>query len=114
LKVKLEGKIMKLEEIIAAILLTTIAGSLPNISAVSAQNGPGGYGKVNTVYTCSRDGDTINLRSRAGQQYRVLNKIPSGKPIVLIGDAKVVGEFTWQKVSFYGAVGWVRGDFLCN
>ncbi|WP_310428086.1 SH3 domain-containing protein [Chamaesiphon sp. VAR_48_metabat_135_sub] len=105
---------MKLKAIETTIVLAMFISLLPNTASVSAQNGPGGYGRVNTVYSCSRDGDTINLRSRAGQQYRVLNKIPSGKPVVLIGEAKVVGEFTWQKVRFYGAVGWVRGDFLCN
>ena len=105
---------MKFNAIETTICLAMLISLLPNPAPVSAQNGPGGYGRVNTVYSCSRDGDTINLRVRPGQKYRVLNKIPSGKQVSLIGDAKVVGEFTWQKVSFYGAVGWVRGDFLCN
>jgi uncharacterized protein YgiM (DUF1202 family) len=105
---------MKLKAIETTIFLTMLISSLSNLAPASAQSGPGGYGRVNTVYSCSRDGDTINLRARAGQQYRVLNKIPSGKQVSLIGDTKVVSEFTWQKVSFYGAVGWVRGDFLCN
>ena len=103
---------MKLQIITKAICLATLTSWLP--IAGFAQSGPGGYGNVSKVYSCSRDGDTINLRNRAGQQYRVIAEIPSGKPVVLIGDSRVVNDFTWQKVSFYGAVGWVRGDFLCN
>jgi uncharacterized protein YgiM (DUF1202 family) len=105
---------MKFQTISTAFFLTLLTSLLPNLASVSAQTGPGGYGKVNTVYSCSRDGDRINLRSRPGQQYRILNQIPSGKQIVLIGDTKVVDEFTWQKVNYYGTVGWIRGDFLCN
>jgi uncharacterized protein YraI len=105
---------MKFQKISTAFLLMMLTSLSTNIAAVSAQTGPGGYGKVNTVYSCSRDGDTVNLRSRAGQQYRILNQIPSGKQIVLIGDTKVVDEFTWQRVNYYGTVGWIRGDFLCN
>ena len=104
---------MKLQIITKAICLATLTCWLP-IDPGFAQSGPGGYGNVSKVYSCSRDGDTINLRSRAGQQYRVIAEIPSGKSVVLIGKTRVVSDFTWQKVSFYGAVGWVRGDFLCN
>lgn len=105
---------MKIQVMTKAIAFTTILTlSLPNLAAI-AQSGPGRYGNVNTVYSCSRDGDPINLRARAGQQYRVITKIPPGRAVVLTGDSRVVYEFTWQKVNFYGAVGWVRGDFLCN
>jgi uncharacterized protein YgiM (DUF1202 family) len=105
---------MKFHTISNVICLAILTGLLANTAPGFAQSGPGGYGNVSRVYSCSRDGDIINLRARAGQQYRVLTKIPSGQPVVLIGITKVVGEFTWQKVNFYGAVGWVRGDFLCN
>ena len=105
---------MRLKIITHAICLTIFTGLLSNLAPGFAQSGPGGYGNVNKVYSCSRDGDIINLRIRAGQQYQVLRKIPSGKPVTLIGNTRVIGNFTWQKVSFYGAVGWVRGDFLCN
>jgi uncharacterized protein YgiM (DUF1202 family) len=104
---------MEAKIITTAILLTGLTGILP-LAPGFAQDGPGGYGTVNTVYSCSRDGDTVNLRTRAGQQYKVLTEIPAGKSVVLIGNTRVVGGFTWQKVNFYGAVGWVRGDFLCN
>jgi uncharacterized protein YgiM (DUF1202 family) len=105
---------MKSHIFATAISIAMLIGLSPNLAPAFAQSGPGGYGNVNKVYSCSRDGDTINLRSRAGQQNRVLAKIPPGKPIVLIGNTRVVGDFTWQKVNFYGAVGWVRGDFLCG
>jgi uncharacterized protein YgiM (DUF1202 family) len=105
---------MKVQIISKAICLAILTSLLTNIAPGAAQTGPGRYGNVNTAYSCSRDEDTINLRARAGQQYKVLRKIPPGKPVILIGNTKVVGEFTWQKVNFYGAVGWVRGDFLCN
>jgi uncharacterized protein YgiM (DUF1202 family) len=101
-------------KVISNIFLLTIICLLSNLVSVAAQTGPGGYGNINRVYSCSRDGDTINLRARAGQQHQILTKIPSGKLVTLVGITKVVGNFTWQKVTFYGAVGWVRGDFLCN
>ena len=105
---------MKLHTINNAICLAIFTGLLANITPGFAQSGPGGYGSVNRVYSCSRDGDNINLRARAGQDYKVLIRIPSGKPVALIGNTRIVGDFTWQKVNFNGVVGWVRGDFLCN
>jgi uncharacterized protein YraI len=105
---------MKSHILATTISIAMLTGLLPSLAPVFAQSGPGGYGNVNRVYSCSRDGDTINLRSRAGQQNRVLTKIPPGKPVVLVGNTRVVGDFTWQKVNFYGVVGWVRGDFLCG
>jgi uncharacterized protein YgiM (DUF1202 family) len=105
---------MKRQTISHAILFAMLTGFSVNITPGFAQSGPGNYGGVNTAYSCSRDGDTINLRSRAGQQFKVLRQIPPGKSVVLIGISRVVDDYTWQKVNFYGAIGWVRGDFLCN
>jgi uncharacterized protein YgiM (DUF1202 family) len=104
---------MKLQSISNAICLVIATGFI-SLSPVFAQSGPGNYGGVSTVYSCSRDGDPINLRSRAGEQSRVIGRIPPGKSVVLIGNARVVGDYTWRKVNFYGAIGWVRGDFLCS
>lgn len=106
---------MKFHTSIVNTLAIAIFVGLPaQIASSLAQSGPGNYGNVNRVYSCSRDGDTINLRSRAGEQNRILAKIPSGKPVVLVGKTIVIGDFTWQKVNFYGVIGWVRGDFLCS
>ncbi|WP_295621390.1 SH3 domain-containing protein [Chamaesiphon sp. GL140_3_metabinner_50] len=105
---------MKRQVIINAISIAMLTTFSVNIAPGFAQSGPGNYGSVNAAYSCSRDGDTINLRSRAGQQSKVLTKIPPGKSVVLIGISRVVDDYTWQKVNFYGAIGWVRGDFLCN
>ncbi len=105
---------MKLLTISQAIAIAMLTGLSVNIAPGFAQSGPGNYGSVNTAYSCSRDGDTINLRSQAGQQFKVLRKIPPGKSVVLIGVSRVVNDYSWQKVNFYGAIGWVRGDFLCN
>jgi uncharacterized protein YgiM (DUF1202 family) len=105
---------MKTQLIINALSIAMLTGLFPNIAPASAQSGPGSYGNVTAAYSCSRDGDSVNLRARAGQQAKVLRKIPAGKQVVLVGTSKVVDEFTWQKVNFYGVTGWVRGDFLCN
>ncbi|WP_310485176.1 SH3 domain-containing protein [Chamaesiphon sp. VAR_48_metabat_403] len=105
---------MKTQIIARTMLLAMLTGLSVTATPGFAQSGPGNYGSVNTAYSCSRDGDTINLRSRPGQQFKVLRKIPSGKPVVLIGVSRTVDNYTWQKVNFYGAVGWVRGDFLCS
>jgi uncharacterized protein YraI len=104
---------MKRQSISAAICLA-IATSAISIVPVFAQSGPGNFGGVSTVYSCSRDGDPINLRARAGQQSRVIGRIPPGRSVVLIGNARVAGGYTWRKVNFFGATGWVRGDFLCS
>jgi uncharacterized protein YraI len=105
---------MKSQPIVSALLLAMLTGLSVKITPGFAQSGPGNYGGINTAYSCSRDGDTINLRSRPGQQFKVLRRIPPGKPVVLIGVSRAVDDYTWQKVNFYGAIGWVRGDFLCN
>jgi uncharacterized protein YgiM (DUF1202 family) len=93
-----------------ALSVSVLSISVPGF----AQSGPGSYGNIKTAYSCSRDEDVINLRARAGQQYQILRRIPSGKAITLVGNTRVVGEFTWQKVSYAGTIGWIRGDFLCN
>jgi uncharacterized protein YgiM (DUF1202 family) len=96
-------------------LCLTLLAILLSFSAPGfAQSGPGSYGNIKTAYSCSRDEDVINLRARAGQQYQILRRIPSGKAITLTGITRVVGEFTWQKVNYAGTIGWIRGDFLCN
>jgi uncharacterized protein YgiM (DUF1202 family) len=105
---------MKSQIISTAIFVSVLTGLFSNIAPGSAQSGPGNYGGVSTAYSCSRDGDPINLRARAGQQHKVVRRIPPGKSVVLVGNSRVVDGVTWQKVNFYGAAGWVRGDFLCN
>ncbi|WP_373541988.1 SH3 domain-containing protein [Chamaesiphon sp.] len=106
---------MKFPTIDRLICLTMLTSSMLMLVTPSfAQSGPGGYGNVSRVYSCSRDGDPINLRARAGQQFQVVRRVPPGREVVLIGNTRVVGNYTWQKVNFYGAIGWVRGDFLCN
>ncbi|GEM_PF-2219141 len=87
---------------------------IPHSAPGFAQTGPGSYGGIKTAYSCSRDEDVINIRARAGQQYRILRRVPSGRAIVLVGKTRVVGEFTWQKINYAGTIGWIRGDFLCN
>lgn len=105
---------MKFTTIGTVLALSLSTALLVNIAPSSAQSGPGSFGNVNTVYACSRDGDTINIRARAGQQHRVLFKVKPGRSIVLVGTTRVVGEYTWQKVNYNGVIGWIRGDFLCN
>jgi uncharacterized protein YgiM (DUF1202 family) len=105
---------MKLKIVTKTLCSTLLAIILPFCVPGFAQSGPGSYGNIKTAYSCSRDEDVINLRTRAGQQYPILRRIPSGKAITLVGNARVVGEFTWQKVNYAGTVGWIRGDFLCN
>ncbi|AFY96627.1 SH3 domain-containing protein [Chamaesiphon minutus] len=104
---------MKLQSLSTAICLA-VATSTISLAPAFAQSGPGNYGGVSTVYSCSRDGDPVNLRARAGQQSRVIGRIPPGRSVVLIGNARVAGGYTWRKVNFFGAIGWVRGDFLCS
>jgi uncharacterized protein YraI len=105
---------MKLTVFTTSLCFALLAIIVPQSAPGFAQSGPGSYGNIKTAYSCSRDEDVINIRARAGQQYQILRRVPSGKPIVLVGNTRVVGEFTWQKVKYAGTVGWVRGDFLCN
>ena len=105
---------MNIQLITKTLCCTALAIVLPLSAPGFAQSGPGTYGNIKTAYSCSRDEDVINLRARAGQQYQILRRISSGKPITLVGNTRVVGEFTWQKVNYAGTIGWIRGDFLCN
>jgi uncharacterized protein YgiM (DUF1202 family) len=105
---------MNFKNFAAPLCFTILAVALPFSAPGFAQSGPGSYGNIKTAYSCSRDEDVINLRARAGQQYQILRRIPSGKAIALVGNTRVVGEFTWQKVNYAGTIGWIRGDFLCN
>ena len=105
---------MSLKIVTRTLCFTVLSIILPLSLPGFAQSGPGNYGNIKTAYSCSRDEDVINLRVRAGQQYQILRRIPSGKAINLVGNTRVVGEFTWQKVNYAGTIGWIRGDFLCN
>jgi len=107
---------MKLQMITKVLCLAALTSWLP-ITPSLAQSGPGQFGKVryhSSLYSCTNDGDSVNLRSNAGQQHKVVRSVPSGKELILLGNSKVAGNKGWQKVSFYGVVGWVRGDFLCK
>lgn len=105
---------MNIKKFTNPLCLTLLAIVLTISAPGFAQSGPGSYGTIKTAYSCSRDEDVINIRARAGQQSQILRRVPSGKAIVLVGNTRVIGEFTWQKVNYAGTVGWVRGDFLCN
>jgi Bacterial SH3 domain len=94
-----------------SILLTVLYSDL---NIVSAQIGPGNRGNVSKSFICTRDGSNYILRSRPSQKSKSKILIPPGRQVVLLDSSKVTDGFTWHKINFLGATGWIRGDYLCD
>ena len=96
---------------ILSIFLTLLCSDL---TTVLAQIGPGNRGDVSKSFICTRDGSNYILRSRPNQKAKSKVLIPPGRQVILLDSSKVADGFTWHKVNFLGATGWVRGDYLCD
>ena len=95
----------------ASILLSVLC---LDMATCMAQVGPGNRGDVSESFICTRDGSNYILRSRPTQKARSKVLIPPGRRVILLDSSKVADGFTWYKVNFLGANGWVRGDYLCD
>jgi Bacterial SH3 domain len=81
-----------------------------------AQTGPGNLGGVyNVAYTCTADiyRGKVNLRTGAGQNYRLIRQLPNAISVQVLDRATGRDGYIWHKVRYENSVGWVRGDFLC-
>jgi hypothetical protein len=96
---------------IFTILLTVLCS---DITTTLAQVGPGNRGNVSKSFICTRDGSNYILRSRPNQKAKSKLLIPPGRQVILLDSSKVGDGFTWHKINFLGATGWVRGDYLCD
>ncbi|MFM2304747.1 MAG: hypothetical protein RLZZ135_2159 [Cyanobacteriota bacterium] len=114
---------MHTQKLIVSLAITTVALVAQIFPAVAqsksietAQVGPGSYSNnVNTTYTCTvQVGDKVNIRSGPGKNYRILNRIKSGVYINTYDGTQGQDGFIWRKVNYRGAVGWIRGDYLCD
>jgi uncharacterized protein YgiM (DUF1202 family) len=98
-------------------IATTVAIACLPISPSLAQIGPGDMGgnNVSGAYICTRDaGGRLNIRSGAGQQYKVVTQARNGGVVDIVGSTQGSDNFLWQKIAYGDSQGWVRGDFLCS
>ena len=65
--------------------------------------------------TCTKEsGSNVNIRSGAGKNYPVIRQVQGSTSIEVTREMQGSDGFTWNKVTYNGSVGWVRGDYLCE
>jgi uncharacterized protein YgiM (DUF1202 family) len=96
---------------IATQAMPTLARSKPIKSYVINDDG----GKLMLFMTCTRQSDSnVNIRSGAGTNYKVIRKVKTSTPIEITREMQGDDSFTWNKVTYKGSIGWIRGDYLCE
>jgi hypothetical protein len=86
------------------------------IVPVLAQSGPGNLGGgYRIAHTCTADiyRGQVNLRSGAGQNFRLIRQIPNAAAVEILDRVEGRDGYIWHRVRYQSSVGWVRGDFLC-
>ena len=61
-------------------------------------------GKVNT--------NSVNVRSGAGTNNRVVGNLSSGTAVTIVGEGKDSSGATWYKIKYTGGEGYMRHDFI--
>ena len=93
------------KSVVLATALTLSAGTIQ--TAVAYTNNQS-YKIINVA-----NWDTLNIRSGAGTEYRVISEIPpNASGITLIGDEREVNGSTWVKILWDGQKGWVNKRYL--
>lgn len=64
-------------------------------------------------YACTHSGSKLNMRSGAGQNFKVVSKVDHGTPLLVVDARKAKDGFEWYKVRAGKRVGWVRSDYAC-
>ena len=91
--------------------MPVLAKSKPVKSYISLQGG----GKLLLIMTCTKEnGSNVNIRSGAGKNYPVIRKVKDSTSIEVTRQMQGSDGFTWNKVTYNGSIGWVRGDYLCE
>ena len=91
--------------------MPTLARSKPIKSYITNQDG----GKLLLIMTCTRQsGSSVNIRSGAGKNYRVIRQVKTSTSIEVTREMRGDDGFTWNKVTYQGSVGWIRSDYLCD
>lgn len=102
---------MNLKSLLVTMIAVGAIGFSTNASARGAV-GPaytgGAYG-----YVCTHEGSNVMLRAGAGQNHKVLARMPSGSDVAVVGE-RSVGGWTWYKVKFGRTTGWARADYICG
>lgn len=89
----------------------TVLGGLLSMSAHAL--GPaanGGY----TGYACTNSGGALNMRSNAGQKFKVVAKLSHGTDLVILDSKTASDGMEWYKVRAGKRIGWVRYDYVCG
>lgn len=101
---------MKIKSLLTAIAVIAIGFGTTNVHARSnvgpAYNGISGY-------VCTHEGGNVMLRAGAGQNHKVLARMPSGSDVRVL-EERTSGGWLWYKVRFAGTTGWARADYICG
>lgn len=62
---------------------------------------------------CTHTGSNVMLRSGAGQNFRVVARMPSGAYVNVLNSVRGRDGMTWYRVNYYGRVGFARADYIC-
>lgn len=100
---------MKLTKLAKILALTAMVG----VSSISAY-ALGPAASVANGYVCTHSGGTLNMRSGAGQNFKVVAKLKHGTDVSVIDSRAARDGMEWYKVRAGKSVGWVRYDYVCG
>ncbi len=101
-----------MKKLFASLTVSTLILAIQNIPA-SAQVGPGN--QSNQPFICTRDyNGRLNMRSGPGRQFGIITQLANGMYVQQLSSRQGSDGFLWYQINYRGAVGWVRGDYLCK
>lgn len=98
---------MKIAKFAAAIMV----GGLLSTSVYALGPAANAYG---SGYACTNSGGALNMRSNAGQKYKVVAKLSHGTDLVILDSKTASDGMEWYKVRAGKRIGWVRYDYVCG
>jgi uncharacterized protein YraI len=105
-----------MKKLISSLAIASLITFVQLLPSLAEREGPGNMGgNYNHTYICTNNGNgKLNLRKGPSQGFGVVLQIPNGSKVNQIDSTTSSDGFVWHKINYRGAIGWVRGDFLCQ
>lgn len=83
------------------------------LSTPASALGPAAGSGYSVGQACTHSGGFLNMRSNAGQGFKVIKKIKSGANLVILDSKTGSDGMEWYQVRSGKDIGWVRFDYVC-
>lgn len=105
-----------MKKLITSLAIASLVIVVRVLPSLAQKVGPGNMGgNYPNTYVCTNNGSgKLNLRKGPSQNFGVVIQIPNGSRVKDIDSTTSNDGFVWHKINYRGAIGWVRGDFLCE